>query len=336
MKNKLQGRLIVLNEQDNMNDVLQGKAEVIFEENTEIETIEIDVILHVKGKMRSTSNVVSSLAFTPENGVIQKNTKREFLFEIPTHSKVESYKGRNVSIFYELVARFRLVEDEKEERTGPRIAKKIKKLLKIDDSPKLLSVFEKIDKQKAYKVIEENMEMQTKFQYIVIIIFSILLACIFYFALQHENNISIFLVFLGVSIGVSALTVEILMRSLLGTIDIEVLNKDETQFICRVKNSKKWKYCNEAEAYYQVLEEVIDDRGTSTTTLVHSIYKSTTQELLDIKQNVELAFNFPKQMNLGSLNIENVKRKWKVSLLLRPIWGIPMKYYSEITVVKKE
>lgn len=104
---------------------------------------------------------------------------------------------------------------------------------------------------------------------------------------------------------------------LLGKVLLGVTPYDKNSFnldISIEKNSKRIEYIY---AFYSIIEEVEDRRGTDRYTLTNTIYTSGKQKFIKpISKNIEVSFEYPKAFFPSSFEFETEKICWQVHLAI--------------------
>lgn len=107
--------------------------------------------------------------------------------------------------------------------------------------------------------------------------------------------------------------------------------EDEMSFLCAIFRTRKFSLINQ-NLYYEIIEEVIDKRGTSSTTYTEVIFKSEQITVSDSNKNPKIKFNYPELTGMQSMKINDVSIKWKMKLEGTTYFGIVLKYPSEFNV----
>lgn len=130
----------------------------------------------------------------------------------------------------------------------------------------------------------------------------------------------------------------ILLHHLLGVVLIGkmkgVFTKNSgEQFQVKFTNSKSWKTTQKLSVKYEVREQVVDGRGTSTVTYDNAIFTSPSQNITEFKKGVLLDFDFPKGFPPTS-TIADAKIYWVLKVKIKTKIGLSFSFNQEIIVNK--
>ncbi len=98
------------------------------------------------------------------------------------------------------------------------------------------------------------------------------------------------------------------------------------------------KKISKLKVQYKIVEKVIDDRGTSSYTYHHPIYRSATKEKRTPQKNTEFIFDFPdKNTNtMVSFQIGDISFYWEVNVIIEFDYGGESTFAQKIFVEQKD
>jgi hypothetical protein len=116
------------------------------------------------------------------------------------------------------------------------------------------------------------------------------------------------------------------VESALGKVTMETL-QDEEAFLCTIKKTKNFNLANQY-LYYRIIEKVVDDRGTSSSTYTSTLYTSEKKKLTNHRDYAQLKFEYPTSRNWHSneLEIGGVEIYWEMHLVGTTYLGFVLKY----------
>ncbi|MFK7773712.1 MAG: hypothetical protein AB8F94_16295 [Saprospiraceae bacterium] len=98
------------------------------------------------------------------------------------------------------------------------------------------------------------------------------------------------------------------------------------------------KRISKLKVQYKIVEKVIDDRGTNTTTYHYNIFKSTTKEKRSPEKTTEFIFDFPNRNTntMISFEIGNLSFYWEVNVVIEFDYGGESTFAQKIFVEQKD
>ncbi len=275
-----------------------------------IDHIDGIVYLEARGRMSSTKKQIISFKIDTRKNIMQNESYEvPFSFVLPD-SDLETYSGKNVTISYSCEAKI-YVNEEDLEKLDRGLATRLKSFFTSDYSTKVSGYFNKFNIQEQYKVGERHRDFKLAFNGMSLL-YSILIIGALYllgmYTLHFEFNVAhIFLSLIAIAI-LSFIQFSIKKRKI-GGITLTTVNLNDG-FICNVKPARNFSL-RKAKIHYQIIEKVVDRRGTSSTTYTETIYKSPVYPLKS-KGSSEVEFKFPENKRLGSMKFEDASLYWEI------------------------
>lgn len=301
------------------------------------ETIDVDVIggiVYFVARGRMASKEREHMSFRISNRkTLEANVsyKIPFSFELG-NVKIGTYKGKNVDFTYRCEARIH-VEDDDIGKVDRSFFSKVKSFVTSDDSLKASAYFYVEDTTSTYQVEEATRTLNFKTNIIISIIIAVLFAGIYLFLIPEYN---IGYIALGLVILILILIVtKMYMNNALGDVTMETL-PDEEAFLCTIKKTKSFNLANQY-LYYKIIEKVVDDRGTSSSTYRSTLYTSEKKKLVNHREYAQLKFTYPTSRNWHSneLGIGGVEIYWEMHLVGTTYLGFVLKYTSMFFVEQR-
>lgn len=326
----------------NLDDAAEGQythsgiLQISPNENIDIEQIQGKLFRRVKGKMASQNELVDTFTVSTKYQQLLKNETYEFPFKVIQPSEVGTYKGKNVHIFFELEFAVELEKDSFK-RLDKNIFKSIKSFVTGSTNYKyskniILRKTPNYDIQKSDGYLE--LEDQTT---LIVVFFSgfFIISWLIIFGLLQLNTLDLWMhIMIGgviVSLVVGYLSQIAFLNAFLGRFDVNISKKDDKSLTCIVHSTGNWRYIKAAKTYYKVVEEVIDDRGTTSYTYTETIYVSDNIDMLIQNSPEEIVHQLPRPNSVPPVvSIRNVSVKWIIVLELTAIMNLDLKYQSVI------
>lgn len=309
-------------EQTDMRVLRSGFLIVLVEESITIEGIEVELLERVKGKMSSKKEVVHRSTLARGMQVLQKGETYRFPFELPRKPNIETYTGKNFSILYELEFRVEL-EETSYDGLKKGVFKNIKSFFTGEKHYKdaFPIVFEQPERK--YEIVESDGDFSLKINNTIVFIVGVLFLVVSLFLFLKDIEIIIIVTMLGLLIGFSLQ--KLLIKNMVGGFTLELIQKDNETFLAVVQSRHNWKFLSDSNLRYEVIEEVIDRRGTSTSTYVKSLFSSSAVELLSNNEAREVVFPFPER-HFPMIKVEDASIKWVMKLEMKTTVGFILKY----------
>lgn len=304
----------------------------------------VEVALYRETRGRVSSNKSSLFGFTIARNVkLEKNMQQEipFQFSFKDHF-FETYVGLNFSSSYICEATLRINKADLD-KVDLSFYEKMKGLI-FSGSPFVLSSdYELKYPNYKYQIVESagNFEIQSgEIPAIITVIIGVLATLIVLkgdfvafvkrlFEIPIDNKVSYFLIgfllFLFLSL-VLQLFVRIFYKILgifLGEIHVDI-KKSEDDFKCILSKPSNLKLENRSLCY-DIVEEVVDNRGTSSTTYKEVIFSSLKKQVSGFEKSKEIQLGFPDRTGLESRTVKDISIYWELILEGRYL-GLNIKY----------
>ncbi|WP_442265314.1 hypothetical protein ACSIGC_13385 [Tenacibaculum sp. ZS6-P6] len=291
-------------------NVYDGVLNIHPKEDLIIDHIDGIVYLEARGRMSSVKKQL--VTFKIDDRIVL--TKDE-AYEIPfsfnlDEDYIESYTGKNVSISYSCEAKIH-VNEEDLEKLDRGVLTRMKSFFTSDYSTKISGYFNKFNNEEQYKIGESHSDLKLAFNFSSALIIALIIAALYIFFLIGLNfnfhGFHIFLLVIATAI-ISYVQFKI-KKSRIGDISLKTSNR-ENGFICYVKPARNFSL-NKAKIHYRIVEKVVDNRGTSSTTYTEAIFKSPIKPLKS-RGSSEVEFQFPENKRLASMEFEDASIYWEI------------------------
>lgn len=295
------------------------------------ETITLDriigvVFLEARGRMSSYKDKMLSFEITNKKALTKNESyKIPFTFNSSVF-EINSYKGRNVSFSYSIEAQIH-VNNKDLEKIEQSIFSKVKSFVTSDDTIKISEYFKIENSNNNYQVVEAKTDFNIQ-PNLGIGLFTLLIFGSIYAYLIPEFNPWFIILGIASTILIAYLITKYIGSSL-GTISMKTL-KGENAFICKILKTKKFNLIKPS-LYYVIIEKVIDNRGTSSSTYTETLFTSEKKRLANFKSSPEIKFLYPKQNGLHSYEYRDTSVLWQMKLEGKYL-GLTLKYKSTFRV----
>jgi len=315
-----------------------GVLRITPSETVQIEQIRGELVMRVKGKMESQSHIVDSFIIKIEDGELLENETYEFPFQRPRKTGVVSYKGRNVGVFFELKFSTNL-EKETYKRVNKNIIKRVGSFLTGITDYNFYTRSVVFKPQSNYNLIERDHRLEINLgSFLIIAMFSMFFMALgmILFGVPQINDWDSegFLLLLGIGLCIffGYMSQSIFFAGLLGEFFADIKKKDDENFMATVRSTSNWRYISAAKTYYEIEEEVIDRRGTSTSTYTEKLYSSKPIEIYMMNSREEIMHSFPPPSRTPpAINeIDDVSIKWIFVLEVTTIMNLTLNYRKVI------
>ena len=315
------------------NDKVTGDLVLTANETVNIVEIESRLLRVVRGKCGSAQKLISSSQILSSKMSVLQNEEYRFPFTVIHDSGLESYKGKNVSIGFEIEIAIKLA-DEEYERLGTDFFERMKSKLLGNRPLKYTEGLILEDKNRQYFTLDEDLKLQVLPSNLLTLIFTVIVAPILYFLIPISDNFIILLI-VGICIALGLLLSKIFTKVLIGNIMCKVRNINEDGFSFTLLSNRNWRPVIESNLYYTIIEEVIDSRGTNSETYVHQLYISDKKKVRNKWPEAEIQFSYPDIGHIKTLQINNVVIRWMINLDIKTSLGVKIECFEEFSVKKR-
>ncbi|PKH52667.1 hypothetical protein CXF68_19030 [Tenacibaculum sp. Bg11-29] len=298
------------------------------------ETITLDkimgvIFLEARGRMSSYKDEVLSFKISDKKELIKnESSKIPFTFN-SSNFEINSYNGKNVSFSYNLEIQID-VNDNDLERLEKNIFSQIKSFITSDYTIKISKYFKIENLNINYQVVETETDFNIQTN-LIVGLFTLLIFGSTYAYLIPEFNPFYIILGIACTILLTYLITKYIGSSL-GTISMKTL-KDENAFICKILKTKKFNLIKPS-LYYVIIEKVIDNRGTSSSTYTETIFTSEKKKLENFKSSPEIKFLYPNKNGLQSYEYKDASILWQMKLEGKYL-GLMLKYKCTFRVERK-
>lgn len=315
----------MLNKQVNLNKIVNtenitGYVLMKASNNMGIGKISGGVFFEARGLMVTKKEKIMSFDVTNQTELVKDKThKFPFSFELP-EDKLDSYKGKNVTFSYncEIQVDVNATDIDKLERS---VFTKVKSFLYSDNSIKFSRYFSIKNPYGNYQVTETKANFNIRANITLSVIAALLFGAVYISLIPANRNFYIFLGF-----GIIILLIYLLKKligNVLGVISLETI-RDEDAFLCKIWKTKSFRLTS-LNIHYEIVEEVVDDRGTRSRTRTESLYSSDKKKISNFKRNSDIKFHYPNKKGLQSVVFGDASILWEMHLEGR-YFGLTLKY----------
>ena len=321
----LEKDIIIERVTDNFN--VSGYLSITSSETIDVDMIDGGVFLEARGRMSSQKSLHTSFTISGDR-TLQARERYKIPFSFNLYDvTIGTYKGKNVDFTYKCEARIH-VEDDDIGKVDRSFFSKVKSFVTSDDSLKVSSYFHVEDRTSTYQVVETKTTLDFRTNLIMSLIIAILFAGTYLFLIPELNG---FYAIIGLlSLIVLIISAKLYTENALGDVTMETL-RDEDAFLCTIKKSKNFNLANQY-LYYQVIEKVVDDRGTSSSTYRSILYTSGKKKMSNHREHAQLKFSYPNTRNWHSNDFGDTSIYWVMHLKGTSYLGFVLKYECEFKV----
>lgn len=284
-----------------------GYLKIQSTEDLTIDNINGLVYFEVRGRMSTSQDVI--LKFNIETGtLINKDKVHKIPFNFNTNAcTADTYTGKNVSFLYKLEIKINVNKGdiEKLERT---IFSKIKSAVTSDYSLKIEKRFKVQDLKSKYRIEEAKTTFNLQPNTILLILVSIIFGAIS-LNLIPEFSVIYLIIAIGTIYILKYLITSFISKSL-GIITMETKENNDT-FQCKLSKPRNFILKNQ-NLYYQITEQVIDNRGTSSSTYRETILTSERKNISNNKVQT-IKFNYPTKQGLQTYQYKDASILWEMN-----------------------
>lgn len=302
-----------------------GYVTVQVAETITVNKIEGAVFLEARGSMRGTKKEITQF-FLSNTTTLTKLETYKFPFSFELGDKLDSYAGTNANLSYNCEISFEIAKNDVAKFDRSAFSKFISFVANSDYSVSFSKYFDYISEGN-YQVKEDKL----KFNLQPNIAMSVLSATVIIATyLYYRPEFQFWHIIAGafataILIGISIL----IANKLLGHISLQLYD-EKTGFRCVIQKPLNANISTK-KIHYEILEEVIDKRGTSSTTYTTKLYTAPKKQLDDFKKSI--TFEYPTKKGLQSFEYGDIEVLWKMILKIN-YYGLAFTYNCKIEVPK--
>ncbi|MFK8103338.1 MAG: hypothetical protein AB8G15_12465 [Saprospiraceae bacterium] len=305
---------------------VEGHISVSVQQDIEVDILSYKLFLEIRGLTRTNVIMLGQEKMTSQEQ-LSGGTVKNYPFALKNHQH-ETYKGQNVELLIRMEATLKLKDKPSTNFLLSKVGY-IHSGSKESISKYLFFEYEKGN----YKIVEDKINFPQS-----------LVSCLIGLAILAFTGIGLF--FLGFLsdplnrnivlvgglifflLGAFYLWVEIF---LIGQIKAKLIDLGEGQFQLELENKKKWESSKSVAVRYKIFEEVIDRRGTSSSTETNYIYLSETKTIENPWRGATLVFDYPKK-SIPMFRFEDVRIYWLLEVKVFSSFWLKFTYSHEVLV----
>lgn len=275
------------------------------------ETINIDsitgfVFFYTRGMISGEKEELLSFKISNKK-IVRKNetSKISFSFELPPNS-ISTYKGKNVSFSYKCEVEIVLKNEDIEKNNKNIFSNHF--LLPSEETLKSFAYFNVEDLASlSYQVKETSLNFVLEKNWSILIFITVILELLYIYLLPE---LTISYLILGVMIGMFManlfyeFVIRVYLENVIGGVCLEII-RGEDFILCKIDKSNRIDLSLFQSIYYEIIERVIDNRGTTSNTYKEIVYISSQKNLSGFKENSILKLDYPEIKNLHSKNLHS-------------------------------
>lgn len=303
-------------EEAKKNDAIRaGVLQITPSENISIERIQGELSQQVKGKIRHKNRLIDTFDLSIEPMNLSKNETYDFPFNIEQKSDITTYKGENIHISYEIEFSIQL-EEESFKRLNKSLLESIKSFI-IDGTNYTYSGSIIYSKSENYDITEGLGYLKSNALSVLSGAFFLLFFLVPCFIILGVLNLWIYFIICAIitSIAFAYLLRVVFLENILGRFNIDIQKKNNEIFASTIRSTNNWKYIREANMYYEIIEEVIDNKGKNARIFTETLYVSDSIPVSKENSREEILHQFPRPNSVPPVfSIDNASIKWMLVL----------------------
>ena len=317
-------------DEENDGTISTGYLDIVSSEDILMDEITAKIYFEARGKMRGYKNTVISFPVITEPTLIKAGEENFIPFSFEIDDLIESYEGKNASFTYTCEVMMH-VDDSDFKKLGLNFLATVKSFVTSDKRLRAQKQFEVSNYYHTYNVKEGKYDFKLKLNYKLPIIIAVILFLI-YIILLPEFNLT-FAILGVVLLIVITYVIHMYLEDAFGRLVMELADEDEENFRCTIEKTRKFNL-EEQHVYYEVIEEVVDNRGTKSSTNRQRLYASFRKELTKFKKNTAFTFPYPSNLSYATMEVKDVKIFWRMCVTGITSGGLKLKYTAEFEVKK--
>ena len=312
-------------------ETLKGEIEIIPQKDLEMLYLRYKLALEVRGLTETRTYDIQK-----ENLVdyVKLKEKEKYVYPIQLlNNEYESYRGINVVFLvrFEVFVKFKDVKKSSQEvlsKIGYTYVKKAEKTGK--------SVYLNFkSKTENYEVLagKSKVHLKSAHKLVFSVIGIILMIGLMSSKTEFFETYKYILLGIGILVIMISLSYSFFSTKLVGEIEVEYKDIENRKLEINLRNKEDWKQVKKIESSYKIYEEVVDNRGSSSTEIITNIYKSESKVIKSPKGELRMLYDYP-EYKLPTMRLRDVSVYWLLELKITSSLGLVFRYTNEFEVQK--
>lgn len=232
---------------------------------------------------------------------------QEFPFDFNLENDtLPAYHGKNVSMSHECTAKI-YFDDDNYRKLDLSVFKNLLTYVKKTNQIKITNQFNYYNIKSAYEAVNKNYDMAF-LNPTVLIIAALVYVPSYLYLLYRLDSFSFVSVLFGLLFGGIVFVASVYgIYYVLSSNNVKAhISPYKNQFQCKISELRLVK---NPKIHYRIIEKVVDQRGTSSSTYKHTVYTSPTKTLPNSKT---VLFDYPSNQNLATIHFKNVELYWEI------------------------
>lgn len=297
---------------------IKGEMQLRAKEEIEVEYITVNLFREAKGLMQSQS---ASLYHKRYNNPKLLKTGQIYSFPISfIPEKHESYKGKNVELSFRFEGELKLDG----QNTGEKIVSFFRKLGSSAKKKNSLQIYLQPETE-AYQLAKQEIKLDSDSSFQSFLALPVLI--LFLVFISNELIDLVISIPIGILLSLFCIAYFLIGRYAVGNPRAELFQEENEGFHIKMYKEPSWHFLKGIEMSYEIAEEVVDRRGTSSSTQKEVIYDSLIQKSKLSQEVLDFYFNFPIDKPT-SMSWEDVSIIWQLKLKVFTSLGLNFKVYG--------
>lgn len=295
---------------------ISGELVIFPRKDLDVRRMGYQVILETRGKVGVYQEVISSNNLVSDE-VLNKFEKYKFPIQFVNHT-YETYKGYNTSFLIK-------IEPYTELNISQSLASKIGAIFKRkNDNAQYLNF---ISDEPSFKIQKQILYLDPLVRIFEPLFFGAI-CCAFLFSFHVLMGAILTGTYFFVAL------IYIIYGKSIGNIELELTDTTDDISIA-LRQDKHWRPIRKVMVVYEVVEEVIDTRGTSDQTYSHTIYESEEKEFQQPVNIVRTSFPYPPTGTPPTMQLKDSRIYWRFESYIYTNLGVRYIAKSDFTVRKQ-
>lgn len=335
MSNQFLETQIIFDESDfsiNVGEKKYGEIILTPKKNLKIQEFGFELLLEIRGRI-SVQKKILQHTILAKNETFLKGEIYRFDFDIKG-SFPPSYQGKNVDFNWSMHTFFKLKQE-----TYSFIRNTLLQNLKLFKafSPESILATSRVlyvhFPPEKYHIKSSSLNLKSN-EYLILAFFLCLIIIpsgIFFYV--NTPNKFLYMV-LAIILLCFIFVPNLIKEYIVGKIFSEVTTLTNQQFLLKLAFEKNNKHITKIEAKYRIVEKVVDDRGTSSSTYKSSIFVSKKLTQRNPDKNIEFTFDFPSENKnvVPSFYMQNINFYWQMEITTYFDFGGSLDFYDTFFV----
>lgn len=313
-----------------LGQIINGKVIIRAKNDVAVEYLHCSLLFESRGLTNTSVGQIADVHSLGESIFREGET---YIYPITfKNEKFETYRGENVELLIKLEVTAKPVSEKRYQQTLSKV-QYFDRLSQISKSRYLDFVAAESD----YELVSSRVEMKLKLldEILLSSLIILIVASFFIARTEYYESYRWLLLTIGGILALLNILYSLFAKYTVGPIDVMLNDIGNREFEVKMSNRSRGKNIRRIQLTYQIEEEVIDNRGTSQSKELATIYTSDVKTLEDGFRGETVRFSYPVDKP-STMKYKDVRIFWSLNLNIHTFLDFRFSCRREFEVKRKQ